>query len=481
MEAKRALAALTLIGGVLRFATLDLQSFWLDESVTVGLVRLDFGTMLHRIPDSESSPPLYYVLAWLWTQVFGSGEVGLRSLSALLGTLSIPVAYAAASELCSRRVGLAVAALASVSPVLVWYSQEGRAYALLVLLGGLSLWSFARLLRQPEPRIVVVWGLASALAMTSHYFAAFLVLPEAVWLAARPATRRQTLPALVAVAAIAAALLPLALHQRALDLASFITGESLALRLAKAGKSFLLGFESPVEIALTVAAGLIAAAGIAACLRRTELPERRGALVAGAVGAVAVAIPFVLALAGVDYLDARNLLACWLPLMVVVAAGLAATRVGWAGLAALCAMGIASVVGVALEPGWQRDDWRGMAEALGEANAPRALLVQPASGGRPLGIYLDNLSPFPETGTAAVTEVASMHPVRREDGGPHPDPPPRHEPPLRPNFERAGRKLESSYSLFLQRAATPQPTGVPDTLGLVLVPGEPAALLMQRP
>ena len=116
-----ALATLTAVAAALRFATLDLQSYWFDESVTVHLLRLDLGDMLGRIPDSESTPPLYYVLAWLWSKPFGLGEVGLRSLSALLGTATVPVAYLAAKELCSGRVGVAVAALASVSPVLVWY------------------------------------------------------------------------------------------------------------------------------------------------------------------------------------------------------------------------------------------------------------------------------------------------------------------------------------------------------------------------
>lgn len=87
-----ALVALTVLAGVLRFATLDVQSFWLDESVTVGLVREDLGGMLSAIPDSESTPPLYYVLAWGWAKLFGTGEVGLRSLSALFGTATVPVA-----------------------------------------------------------------------------------------------------------------------------------------------------------------------------------------------------------------------------------------------------------------------------------------------------------------------------------------------------------------------------------------------------
>ena len=55
------LALLTAAAAVLRFATLDLQSFWYDEAVTVGLVGLDLTGLLERIPDSESTPPLYYL------------------------------------------------------------------------------------------------------------------------------------------------------------------------------------------------------------------------------------------------------------------------------------------------------------------------------------------------------------------------------------------------------------------------------------
>nr|MDQ3936735.1 glycosyltransferase family 39 protein [Actinomycetota bacterium] len=137
-------AALTLGAAALRFATLDVQSLSGDEGVTSALLRMGFGDMLSTIPDTESTPPLYYVLAWLWTQVFGHGEVGMRSLSAVFGTATVPAAWAAGRALASSRVGVAGAALAAVSPLLVWYSQEARSYALLVLLATVSLWLAAR-------------------------------------------------------------------------------------------------------------------------------------------------------------------------------------------------------------------------------------------------------------------------------------------------------------------------------------------------
>ena len=60
-----------------------LQGYHHDEIVTASRVlRGGFWHAMDAVGFSESAPPLYYALAWLWTQVTGTGEVGLRSLSA---------------------------------------------------------------------------------------------------------------------------------------------------------------------------------------------------------------------------------------------------------------------------------------------------------------------------------------------------------------------------------------------------------------
>ena len=135
-------------GAALRFATLDAQSLWYDEAVTAHLMTLCLPDLWRAIPDSESTPPLYYVLEWLWTHVFGTGEVGLRSLSALLGTATIGVVWALGRRLGGERAGLAAAALVAFNPMLVWFSQEARGYALLALLGALSALLWLRALEQ---------------------------------------------------------------------------------------------------------------------------------------------------------------------------------------------------------------------------------------------------------------------------------------------------------------------------------------------
>src|SRR4051812_25990601 len=88
-RAEPLLLGLVGMAAVLRFATLDGQSFWDDEAYPAALVRESLPQMLRHIPKTEATPPLYYLLAWGWAKVFGTGEIGLRSLSALIGTATV--------------------------------------------------------------------------------------------------------------------------------------------------------------------------------------------------------------------------------------------------------------------------------------------------------------------------------------------------------------------------------------------------------
>jgi mannosyltransferase len=451
----RLLIALTVAAAALRFATLDFQSFWFDEAVTVGLVRMDLWGMLEEIPRSESTPPLYYLLAWLWTQLFGTGETGIRSLSALLGTAAVPAFYLAARELTGRdRVALAVAALAAFNPLLVWYSQEARSYALLTLLGALALYFFARLLRRFDARALAGWAVTSILALTSHYFAVFLVVPQAVWLLARRPRRRAAVLAVGAVAAVGAALLPLVVEQGSLEKASFIRSTALPYRLVRSAKQYLVGFDAPFEMGLSVVAGAIAAAGIVVALRRSP-PS--GVVAAAALGALGVGIPFALALADVDYFDTRNLIASWLPLATVACAGLATRRPGVLGVAAICAIGLASTVAVALEPRWQRRDWRGAAEALRAPEHSRAVVLSPGEGSVvPFRLYEPGARIFPVEG-ALVREIALVSTYDdREADEVHPHPPPRPaSPPVPERFTEVRRRYEKGYTMILYASTGP--------------------------
>jgi mannosyltransferase len=268
--------------------------------------------MLASLPSSESTPPLYYVLAWLWSKTFGTGEVGLRALSALLGAATVPVAYAAGTLLVSRRAGIFTAGLVACSPLLVWYSQEARSYALLALLSALSLLFFREAWLRPSPRALALWSLVACFALATHYFAVFLIGAEAVWLL----TVRRCRAVWVGVGVVAAAgiaLLPLALHQESTDQTWWITARPLRDRMTEAVTQFMMGpYAPPYHTAVLTA---LAAIGITigGLLLLAEGRERQGGMIALALGSVAVLGPLALAPTSLDKFFYRNLIGAGFP------------------------------------------------------------------------------------------------------------------------------------------------------------------------
>lgn len=384
-----AVVGLTALAAAIRFSTLGLQSYRHDEAVTAGRVLLSsLPRTMHEVWAGESTPPLYYLLAWLWSHLFGVREVGLRSLSALFGTATVPVAFLAGRELIGRRTGLAIAAIVAVEPMLVWYSQDARAYALLVLLSTAALLFFLRARRTGAARDLGWWGACSALALATHYFAVFPLAIEAGWLLAAVRPLRRVLWSLGAVAAAGLALSPIALHQAHGKNNDWIATFGMAGRLREAGISFFVGEAGLLKHALVPIA--LFAAAVALLLVRGGEREKRGAAVALAVGGGGALLALVLAALGQDFVLGRNLLPELIPLALVGAAGIAAPRAGWLGIGvgvALVAYLLAFCVYADFRVPLQRDDWRRVAQAIGPPRESRAILVW-EQGDEPLSFYI---------------------------------------------------------------------------------------------
>lgn len=411
---------LTVLGGILRFATLDVQSIWSDEAATVILVQRGLGGLLSHISSSETTPPLYFVLTWAWTKVFGTGVFDYRSLSALAGTLTIPVVYLAGREI-SPRVGVWAAALTTVNPAMYYYSQEARSYALLILFSAAALLFWQRAMKAPGAGRLAAWAAMSILALLTHYFAAFLFIAQAALLIRRLGWRR-VLPSAGAVALVGLALVPLARAQTTHVLAgsngSWIEGVPLLSRFAQVPKQFLVGLYSPVEIFSTLLVGLLAAGAIVLLIRRADSRERRLAGEFAIVAAIALLIPAVLSITHIeDVFNGRNVMATWVPWVVVLAAGLGIARAGRTGAllgGAICTLSLLVIAGVNLIPGYQRSDWHGIARAL-QASPPitTRVVVAPELGAAPLFIYMHTdaniVAPSVATHEVAFVALSTPH------------------------------------------------------------------------
>ncbi|MDQ6817157.1 MAG: glycosyltransferase family 39 protein [Actinomycetota bacterium] len=406
-----ALLALTVLAAVLRFWRIGHQGFWFDEGNTAQLVHFSPGQMLGLIPQSESTPPLYYCVAWVWARIFGYGEAGLRSLSALAGVAVVPVLYGAGSKLVSRRAGVVVAALAACNPLLIWYSQEARSYELLVLLSSLALLAFAHAREEPTTGRLAFWVLCAATALATHYYAVVAIVPQAIWLLAIHRDRRGVRVAVGMVALCGLALVPLAISQSGTGNSSWIAPVPLGRRLSQVAPQFLTGFQLPAQSLLSALAGALALGGLALVLWRGDEHARRAAIGVGGLVVSGVVLDLILIAGGIDDLITRNLLALWPAAALAVAVGLATPRarlVGVLAAAALCAIGVTGAVAIALNRDYQRPDWRGVAQLLGPGPAPgsgaRVILVQHYRDLLPLSLYLSGLKFLPGRG-ALVREL----------------------------------------------------------------------------
>jgi len=465
--------ALTALGAALRFATIDRQSFWLDELVTVSLLDHSLGDVVREVPRSEATPFVYYVVAWAWGSVLGLGEVGIRTLSALAGTATIPVAYAAGAVLVSRRAGIVAAALVAVNPFLVWYSQEARSYALLALLGAGTVLALGHALRGSR-RWLVGWAALTALAIATHYYAVFLVGAELVWLLVRVRPRRPVVLASLLPGATLLVEVPLVLAQR--DNAEAVTGSSLVARIAGIPKNLAVGYSFPSEAIGSVLAALLLVVGLALVVRLAPA-ERRGALVAGSLAAAVILIPVVLAVAGEDYLIARNTIVAVVPAAVCLGAGFASGRRGLAAATALCVLSAGISLAPALDTSYGRTDWRGAAKPLATADRPRAIVVTPFMSRTLWRPYLPDLREPGQNG-ATVDEIAAVG-LATEGGysAGHVAPPDVGAPRPVDGFRVVALERKPTYTLVLYRAERPTFVPMSTLTGLALTDEQPGVLL----
>jgi 4-amino-4-deoxy-L-arabinose transferase-like glycosyltransferase len=415
----------------LRLPFLGTQSLWFDETYTLHVVRAgSLGALWDRIGASESTPPLFYLLTWVWTQVTGDGEAALRTVPALAVIALVPVAYCALRRLAGPPAALASAWLVAVSPLLGWYALDARAYGLLMLTALLSVWALGAALERASAGRLALWALTAAAALWTHWFAAFLVLGEALallWLR-RDAWRRTLLASAGALLALVP-LVGLLREQTNDDRAAFIAQTSVPDRVEQLVRQFGAGVNVPrtwlEALLLALALGALAVGVVLTAVRASgpdgsargpathatrggpgpaegpgtpqvaggrSLPSRDGARALLALVAVGLLVPLALAATGLyDRFNLRNVLYLW-PLLAALAAP-ALLRLRAAPLAALLALGVATSLWTQLDWRYGNPDWRTAIERIaGRIERDDQVIAVTPLGAPVAGHYLDRVA-----------------------------------------------------------------------------------------
>ena len=466
------LAVATVLAAALRLPFLGHQSLWFDETYTRAiLAEHTLGGLWRHIRATESTPPLYYLLAKLSTDVAGArSAAAMRLPSALALIAAVPVAYLALRRLVGVPGALAAAAIVAVNPNIVSFATDARSYGLFVLAALLSVWGFSALIERPSPRRYAAWALASVACLWTHYFGAFLVAGEVlILLFLLRHSWRATLAWSLAVAAAAAPLIPLVAHQNGTEDAAFIAGISLHSRLESTVRQFAMGANVPrtwLEGAGLALAALGVLTGVAIAVRRRE---GRILLV---LTAIAFGVPLAMAVLGIeDRFYARNVVAV-LPLCAGLAAP-ALLRARAAPVAVYLALCLLASLWVASNWRYEQADWRTAIARIDSVDSTTPVVSTDPSSAPVVRTYLGR---GPVAGVRSDALWLAIEPAR----GPHqrafhPQPVPSAVAAALAAF-RPVRELDvQGFRLILERASVPEEIEAAGLPGTVLFPAPATA------
>ena len=136
---------------------------------------------------SDTSPPLYYLLLYGWTLLFGTSDLMLRLFSIACSLACLPLLVAIARRTGGKGAVFASCVLFVCSPLSIYYSTEGRMYSLFWLCVLATTWaSLVLQQRGGSVGMYALWIVASAAGFLTHYFFVFPWLAIVAYLLIRP-------------------------------------------------------------------------------------------------------------------------------------------------------------------------------------------------------------------------------------------------------------------------------------------------------
>jgi mannosyltransferase len=387
-------ALITVVGLLLRLPSLS-NSLFGDEVGSYYIVTdHSVGQILHLL-DGHSvdlTPPLYYLASWAMER-FGSSPQLLRLVSLLAGTAAIPLTYLLGLRTVGRKAATAAAILVALSPFLIFYSTEARAYALVMALVLGSTLALLRALETSRPSTWAIYALLSCAAIYTQYTAVFVLAAQLLWAFIGYPDARRALIAANAAAAIGfvpwlpaliknthsfgtkvfGVIEPFGLHAVSRDLAHVAVGHPYIELAAVPGMVALVLILAGIALAVLSAA-------------RTLDPRLTSSLALLPI-LLAVATPVGLVVYSVlreSVWDMRNLIPSW-PGFAVALGGVLTSVNGRFKLVpvALVAGGFAVGAVTMLSPRYQRPDYTAAVRFVlhdGRAQDPIAIVQAPTPG-----------------------------------------------------------------------------------------------------
>jgi hypothetical protein len=206
------LLGVILLAFALRMFQIDAQELRGDEAFSWSYAAGEpdpIALVARIVREGDPQPPMHYWLLQIWIRVFGDSEFALRSLSAFLGLLLVPLIFKLARRVDENDLlALSAAGIAAVHPYQIWLAQDVRSMYLLALIGLVAATRQLPGVLCPGGRSWALYVLSASFALYSHYYAIFGLLAHGVYVALKRPARASWLRWLGAGGAIALVVLP---------------------------------------------------------------------------------------------------------------------------------------------------------------------------------------------------------------------------------------------------------------------------------
>jgi len=115
----------------LRLYHIDFLNLWRDEAFTVNAANKTLSELL-EIMIKDTQAPLHTIVLHYWVKIFGHSEFSVRFVSLLFGMMTVYYCFRISKYIFQKKKYILISTLiATVSPLLIVYSQEARAYSML--------------------------------------------------------------------------------------------------------------------------------------------------------------------------------------------------------------------------------------------------------------------------------------------------------------------------------------------------------------
>lgn len=158
------------------------QSLWLDEA-SEALALMGKSSSLFSYILADYQPPIYHAISYVFTHLFGYSEIVLRLPSLISSLLTVYFIMKIAEFIGNKKLRIIAGLLASTSPLLIYYSQEGRTYAMTTFFVTASFYYFIKLLSSKiyDRRSMIYYLIFTILFLWTSYLSWFLLLAEGVY------------------------------------------------------------------------------------------------------------------------------------------------------------------------------------------------------------------------------------------------------------------------------------------------------------